>query len=58
MAKERDIQNVLQAENLFCERDNRVLFKDLNFTAQRGQVFKLKDPTGVVKLLCLESFVD
>ena len=57
MAKEHDIQNVLQAENLFCERDNRVLFKDLNFTAQRGQVVQIKGSNGsgkttLLRILC------
>ena len=57
MTQERDIQNVLQAENLFCERDNRVLFKDLNFTAQRGQVIQIKGSNGsgkttLLRILC------
>ena len=57
MAKEHDIQNVLQAENLFCERDNRVLFKDLNFTAHRGQVIQIKGSNGsgkttLLRILC------
>ena len=57
MAKEHDIQNVLQAKNLFCERDNRVLFKDLNFTAHRGQVIQIKGANGsgkttLLRILC------
>ena len=57
MAQEHDIQNVLQAENLLCERDNRVLFKDLNFTAHRGQVIQIKGSNGsgkttLLRILC------
>ena len=57
MAQERDIQNVLQAENLFCERDNRVLFNDLNFTAHQGQVIQIKGSNGsgkttLLRILC------
>ena len=57
MARERDNQNVLQAEHLFCERDNRVLFKDLNFTAYRGQVIQIKGSNGsgkttLLRILC------
>ena len=57
MAQERNNQNVLQAENLFCERDNRVLFKDLNFTVHRGQVIQIKGSNGsgkttLLRILC------
>jgi len=48
-----DNQDVLTAEHLFCERDNRVLFQDLNFSASRGQVIQIKGSNGSGKTTLL-----
>ncbi len=53
MVHESDNQDVLKAEHLFCERDNRILFEDLNFTAKRGQVIQIKGSNGSGKTTLL-----
>ena len=57
MVQEPNYQDVLKAEHLFCERDNRVLFQDLNFVAHRGQVIQIKGSNGsgkttLLRILC------
>ena len=57
MVQEPDNQDVLKAERLFCERDSRILFEDLNFVARRGQVIQIKGSNGsgkttLLRILC------
>ena len=57
MVQDLDNQDVLKAEHLFCERDNRILFEDLNFAAHRGQVIQIKGSNGsgkttLLRILC------
>ena len=57
MVQDPDNQDVLKAEHLFCERDNRILFEDLNFAAHRGQVIQIKGSNGsgkttLLRILC------
>lgn len=44
---------LLQAVNLFCERDDRVLFSGLNFSLARGQVLQVKGSNGTGKTTLL-----
>lgn len=44
---------LLRAENLFCERDDRVLFSGLNFSLARGQVLQVKGSNGTGKTTLL-----
>lgn len=53
MVENPDNQDVLKAEHLFCERDNRVLFQDLNFSARRGQLIQIKGSNGSGKTTLL-----
>jgi len=57
VVQDPDNQDVLKAEHLFCERDNRILFEDLNFAAHRGQVIQIKGSNGsgkttLLRILC------
>ena len=57
MVQDPDNQDVLKAEHLFCERDNRILFEDLNFAVHRGQVIQIKGSNGsgkttLLRILC------
>ena len=57
MVQESSYEDVLKAEHLFCERDSRVLFQDLNFVARRGQVIQIKGSNGsgkttLLRILC------
>jgi len=57
VVEEPDNQDVLKAERLFCERDSRILFEDLNFVARRGQVIQIKGSNGsgkttLLRMLC------
>ncbi len=44
---------LLQASELFCERDDRVLFSGLNFSVSRGQVLQIKGGNGTGKTTLL-----
>ena len=44
---------LLRASELFCERDDRVLFRNLNFTVKRGQVLQIKGGNGTGKTTLL-----
>lgn len=46
---------MLQATDLFCERDDRILFQALNFSLDQGQVMQIKGANGSGKttLLCI-----
>lgn len=48
---------MLAARRLFCERDDRILFKDLNFSLAEGQVMQLRGSNGsgkttLLRILC------
>jgi heme exporter protein A len=40
---------LLQAEDLTCERDDRVLFSGLSFSARAGEIWQLAGPNGAGK---------
>lgn len=44
---------MLVADSLFCERDDRVLFQDLNFRLEHGQVLQVKGNNGTGKTTLL-----
>ena len=44
---------LLQANDLYCERDDRVLFQQLNFQLHRGQVLQVKGSNGSGKTTLL-----
>lgn len=45
--------SLVQVENLFCERDERVLFEDLSFTASAGEVIQVEGQNGSGKTTLL-----
>ena len=53
MAHELENREVLKAEQLFCERDDRVLFRDLSFSARAGEVIQIKGSNGSGKTTLL-----
>lgn len=53
----RDARIMLTAAQLFCERDDRVLFANLNLQLQEGQVLQIKGSNGsgkttLLRILC------
>lgn len=44
---------LLQVENLFCERDERILFEDLNFSLNLGEVIQIEGQNGSGKTTLL-----
>ncbi|MBM89017.1 MAG: heme ABC transporter ATP-binding protein CcmA [Gammaproteobacteria bacterium] len=44
---------ILSGSSLFCERDDRILFKDLNFSIREGEVFQIKGSNGSGKTTLL-----
>lgn len=44
---------VLQVENLFCERDDRILFAGLSFDVSSGDIVQLEGPNGAGKTTLL-----
>jgi len=54
---EPNSQAMLSAQNLFCERDERVLFSELNFALDKGQVLQVQGSNGsgkttLMRILC------
>lgn len=54
---ERDAQPLLRGENLFCERDDRVLFSGLDFSVSPSEVLQIKGSNGsgkttLLRILC------
>lgn len=52
-----DKQPMLAANDLFCERDDRILFQQLNFELLEGQVLQIKGSNGsgkttLLRILC------
>lgn len=48
---------LLRAKGLFCERDDRVLFDDLGFSLNQGQILQIEGPNGsgkttLIRILC------
>lgn len=48
---------LMQAEGLYCERDDRILIKDLTFSLQAGEVMQIEGPNGsgkttLLRVLC------
>lgn len=48
---------MLVASNLYCERDDRILFNDLNFSLAEGQVMQVRGSNGsgkttLLRILC------
>jgi len=48
---------LLQADNLYCERDDRVLIRELAFSLQSGEVMQIEGPNGsgkttLLRILC------
>ena len=53
MAHELENREVLRAEQLFCERNDRVLFRELSFSARAGEVIQIKGSNGSGKTTLL-----
>ena len=57
ISTETDLQSgtdsLLQVQSLFCERDERVLFSDLNFSLQAGQLLQVLGSNGSGKTTLL-----
>lgn len=50
---QQSASELLQARDLFCERDDRVLFAQLNFTVHAGQVVQVRGSNGSGKTTLL-----
>jgi heme exporter protein A len=48
---------LLKADALFCERDERVLFSDLSFSVHSGEILHVKGPNGAGKTTLLRRLV-
>lgn len=48
---------LLQASQLFCERDERVLFNGLSFSVKAGEILHIKGPNGAGKTTLLRRLV-
>lgn len=44
---------LLEARDLFCERDERILFEDLDFSLQEGEILRVEGPNGSGKTTLL-----
>lgn len=45
--------SLLEVKNLFCERDERVLFEGLNFSISAGEIIQVEGPNGSGKTTLL-----
>ena len=48
---------LLRARGLFCERDERILFNDLAFSVNEGEILHIKGPNGAGKTTLLRRLV-
>lgn len=48
---------LLSAKQLFCERDDRVLFENLAFTVNEGDILHIKGPNGSGKTTLLRRLI-
>jgi heme exporter protein A len=48
---------LLRAAGLFCERDERILFNDLSFSVNEGEILHIKGPNGAGKTTLLRRLV-
>jgi heme exporter protein A len=48
---------LLRASDLFCERDERILFKELAFSVNKGEILHIKGPNGAGKTTLLRRLV-
>lgn len=46
-------QTILKAQDLYCERDDRILFSGLSFDVQSGDIVQLEGPNGSGKTTLL-----
>lgn len=46
-------KELLRVESLFCERDERILFEDLNFAISTGEIVQIEGPNGSGKTTLL-----
>lgn len=51
------MSELLKAEKLYCERDERVLFDQLSFTVNTGDIIHIKGPNGAGKTTLLRRLV-
>ncbi|MDG2141199.1 MAG: cytochrome c biogenesis heme-transporting ATPase CcmA [Gammaproteobacteria bacterium] len=56
MEESRDLE-ILKVSQLFCERDERILFKGLAFSVREGQILQIKGSNGsgkttLLRILC------
>ena len=54
---EKPSLSMLSADGLFCERDDRVLFRELGFSIREGQILQVKGSNGsgkttLLRILC------
>jgi len=45
---------MMEAQQLFCERDDRLLFEDLSFSLYSGQILQVEGPNGAGKTTLLK----
>ena len=50
-----DEGTLLEAKALYCERDDRVLFKSLDFTLDVGELIQVEGPNGSGKTTLLRA---
>ncbi|EAR08502.1 heme exporter protein CcmA [Reinekea sp. MED297] len=53
----RYMQGIVQADKLYCERDDRVLFEQLSFAVESGEILHIKGPNGAGKTTLLRRIV-
>ncbi len=57
MCAEKNMTELLTATNLFCERDERILFKNFSFTVREGEILHIKGPNGAGKTTLIRRLV-
>jgi len=54
---EGSMLEIVKATSLFCERDERILFNDLSFSVDQGEILHIKGPNGAGKTTLLRRLV-